>query len=92
MTAELLSQQLYGDGAHKVTVRAEISRMRRALGALVATNPYRVGDGRDIEVSGGQSTGRRLTFEQTEDGYVVPQPDLTEPAERQDAEDGDAAR
>ncbi|HWJ82704.1 MAG TPA: GAF domain-containing protein [Nocardioides sp.] len=49
-TAELLSMRLYGDGAHRVTVRAEISRMRRSLGALVATGPYRLGDGVELQV------------------------------------------
>lgn len=49
-TAEALSQRLYGDGAHRVTVRAEVSRMRRALGALVATSPYRLGEGVDLRV------------------------------------------
>ncbi len=55
VTAEQLSQQLYGDGAHKVTVRAEISRMRRIVGALVATNPYRLADGVTVERSAVES-------------------------------------
>lgn len=50
LTAEALSRRLYGDGAHRVTVRAEISRMRRALGALVATSPYRLGEGVSLQV------------------------------------------
>jgi hypothetical protein len=33
-----------------VTVRAEISRLRRAIGALVATNPYRLADGVVLKV------------------------------------------
>lgn len=40
-----LSRQLFGDADHQVTVRAEFSRLRRAVGALVAGNPYRVADG-----------------------------------------------
>ena len=44
-TAGQLSQALYGDAAHVVTVRAEISRLRRAIGALVATGPYRLAAG-----------------------------------------------
>lgn len=50
LTAGVLSHRLYGDGEHQVTVRAEISRMRRALGALLATNPYRLGDGVELSV------------------------------------------
>ncbi|TWG97252.1 GAF domain-containing protein [Nocardioides sp. J9] len=50
LTAGALSHRLYGDGEHQVTVRAEVSRMRKALGALLATNPYRIGDGVDLVV------------------------------------------
>lgn len=53
LTAGVLSHRLYGDGEHQVTVRAEISRMRRALGALLATNPYRLGDGVELSVVSG---------------------------------------
>jgi hypothetical protein len=37
-----LTRQLYGDVANRMTVRAEISRLRRQLGGLIATNPYRL--------------------------------------------------
>jgi len=47
-----LSVALYDDGEHQVTVRAEISRLRRVLGALLATNPYRLGDGVTLRVLG----------------------------------------
>ena len=50
LTAGVLSHRLYGDGEHQVTVRAEISRMRRALGALLATNPYRLGEGVELTI------------------------------------------
>lgn len=40
-----LSRALYGDDEHRVTVRAEVSRLRRVVGALVTTGPYRVADG-----------------------------------------------
>jgi hypothetical protein len=42
LRAAELSQALYGDADHVVTVRAEVSRMRRVLGALVTANPYRL--------------------------------------------------
>lgn len=45
LSARQLSQALYGDGEHVVTVRAEISRLRRGIGALVATRPYRLAEG-----------------------------------------------
>ena len=50
VAAGQLSRRLYGDGEHQVTVRAEISRMRRVLGALLATNPYRLGSGVELTV------------------------------------------
>jgi hypothetical protein len=45
MTARGLSAALFGDTQHEVTVRAEISRLRRAIGALVETRPYRLAEG-----------------------------------------------
>ncbi|WP_344008014.1 hypothetical protein [Nocardioides lentus] len=45
LTAAQLSARLYGDDEHRVTVRAEVSRLRRVAGALVATTPYRIADG-----------------------------------------------
>jgi hypothetical protein len=45
LTARALSRALFGDGDHVVTVRAEISRLRRTLGALVDTRPYRLAAG-----------------------------------------------
>jgi GAF domain len=45
LSAEQLSRGLYGDAAHVVTARAEVSRLRRALGALVNTQPYRLANG-----------------------------------------------
>lgn len=43
--ARELSVALHGDADHEVAVRAEVSRLRRAVGALVATRPYRLADG-----------------------------------------------
>jgi DNA-binding response OmpR family regulator len=54
VSAARLSHLLYGDAEHQVTVRAEISRMRRSLGALVATNPYRLGPGVTLTVVGSE--------------------------------------
>lgn len=45
LTAASLSTQLFGDAEHLVTARAEVSRLRRVVGALVSTNPYRLADG-----------------------------------------------
>jgi hypothetical protein len=51
LTARQLSTALYGDDEHLVTVRAEISRLRRVIGALVLTSPYRLADGVRLIVS-----------------------------------------
>jgi hypothetical protein len=53
LSAGRLSRALYGDDQHVVTVRAEISRLRRAIGALVSTNPYRLADGVTMEMVNG---------------------------------------
>lgn len=45
ISASELSQKLYGDADHLVTVRAEVSRLRRSIGALLATQPYRWAEG-----------------------------------------------
>ncbi|NHA69814.1 GAF domain-containing protein [Phycicoccus flavus] len=45
LSAAALSRALFGDDEHRVTVRAEVSRLRRAVGALVAAAPYRVAAG-----------------------------------------------
>ncbi|MGG5258235.1 GAF domain-containing protein [Phycicoccus avicenniae] len=45
MSAAALSRALFGDEEHQVTVRAEVSRLRRVVGALVAAAPYRVAEG-----------------------------------------------
>jgi hypothetical protein len=50
LSAADLSRALFGDPDHVVTVRAEVSRMRRVLGALVAANPYRLAAEVDLTV------------------------------------------
>ncbi|SFE84211.1 GAF domain-containing protein [Blastococcus tunisiensis] len=50
LTASRLSTALFGDEEHCVTVRAEISRLRKVVGGLVATAPYRLADGVSLTV------------------------------------------
>ena len=57
LTAAQLSTALYGDGEHLVTARAEVSRLRRVVGGLVLTNPYRLAAGVTLTVRGGASSG-----------------------------------
>jgi hypothetical protein len=42
LDAAALSTALHGDRAHLVAVRAEVSRLRRTLGGVLATKPYRI--------------------------------------------------
>ncbi len=57
LSAEALSRALYGDAEHLVTVRAEVSRLRRLLGATVDTRPYRLASGVGLTVHKGLQVG-----------------------------------
>lgn len=49
-TASALAADLFGDPRRTVTVRAELSRMRRYLGSLLAHRPYRLHEDAEVEV------------------------------------------
>ncbi|MEU0098070.1 GAF domain-containing protein [Streptomyces sp. NPDC006267] len=49
-TASELARDLFGDPTRTVTVRAEVSRLRRHLAEVLAHRPYRFGDGVEVEV------------------------------------------
>ncbi len=49
-SAAELAEDLYGDPARTVTVRAEMSRIRRYLGAFLEHRPYRFREGTEVEV------------------------------------------
>ncbi|WP_405387615.1 GAF domain-containing protein [Streptomyces sp. NBC_01102] len=49
-TAAELAQDLFGDPTRTVTVRAEISRIRRHLAEVLAHRPYRFGEDVEVEV------------------------------------------
>ncbi|MFB8083794.1 GAF domain-containing protein [Streptomyces sp. NPDC055992] len=49
-TASELAQDLFGDATRTVTVRAEMSRLRRHLAEVLAHRPYRFGEGVEVEV------------------------------------------
>jgi hypothetical protein len=54
MDAGALSVALYGDRDHLVTVRAEMSRLRRTLGGLLLARPYRIAP--DVDVTAPELT------------------------------------
>lgn len=45
-----LAEDVFGDPARTVTVRAEMSRVRRYLGGLLEHRPYRFGEDTEVEV------------------------------------------
>lgn len=49
-SAPELAEDLYGDRSRVVTVRAEMSRLRKQFGGLVAGKPYRFGNSLEIDV------------------------------------------
>ncbi|MGY1643142.1 GAF domain-containing protein [Geodermatophilus sp. SYSU D00703] len=49
-SAAELAGDLFGDPARTVTVRAEVSRLRRTLGSVVSAQPYRIADDVHLEV------------------------------------------
>ncbi len=50
LTARQLAVELFADPERIVTVRAEISRMRRTLTGVLTSQPYRFADGIDVTV------------------------------------------
>ncbi|MFC4034881.1 GAF domain-containing protein [Streptomyces polygonati] len=49
-TAAQLAADLFGDPSRAVTVRAELSRLRRNLAGVLAHRPYRFAEGVDVEL------------------------------------------
>ncbi|WP_435854654.1 GAF domain-containing protein [Streptomyces triculaminicus] len=49
-TAAELASDLFGDATRTVTVRAELSRMRRTLAGVLGHRPYRFTDGLDVRL------------------------------------------
>ncbi|MFC5993073.1 GAF domain-containing protein [Pseudonocardia hispaniensis] len=66
MDAAELSVALYGDRDHLVTVRAELSRLRRSLGGLLLARPYRIAP--EVEVAVPDLAGSRTLRASTAPG------------------------
>lgn len=49
----MLSTALYSDADHVVTTGAEVSRLRKILGIVVATRPCRLADGVELRMKFG---------------------------------------
>lgn len=61
-SAAQLAADLFGDPERTVTVRAEMSRLRRTLGGVLAHRPYRYADGVRVEVLRPDRPGELLPF------------------------------
>ncbi|MEE4024328.1 transcriptional regulator [Gordonia sp. PKS22-38] len=57
LTSARLSRLIFGDAGHVVTVRAEMSRLRRAVGALITSRPYRLAPGVTLHVAADHLAG-----------------------------------
>ena len=66
MDAAALSTALYGDRDHMVTVRAEMSRLRRTLGGLLLARPYRIAP--EVDIAGLYLGGGELLRNSTAPG------------------------
>ncbi|WP_424211213.1 GAF domain-containing protein [Streptomyces sp. BI20] len=51
-SAAELAQEVFGDPSRTVTVRAELSRIRRNLAGVLAARPYRFAEGVEVSVEG----------------------------------------
>ena len=45
---DVLLEDLWGEPTARNTLQSKVSQLRRAIGALVATGPYRIADGVDF--------------------------------------------
>ncbi|KIQ19044.1 GAF domain-containing protein [Rhodococcus sp. MEB064] len=61
-TAAELATDLFGDHGRSITVRAEMSRLRKTFAGLVSTQPYRVDDSAAIELTLPDDRSRILPF------------------------------
>ncbi|MFG2890880.1 GAF domain-containing protein [Streptomyces sp. NPDC048248] len=59
-SAAELARDLFGDGGRAVTVRAELSRLRRHLAGVLSHRPYRFADGVEVELRLPSLPGRLL--------------------------------
>jgi hypothetical protein len=72
MTGEELARALYGLGGSEVTLRAEIARLRRRLGPLVASQPYRLVADVQADFLEVEWLARRGALAAARDAYVGP--------------------
>ena len=62
LSAAALSRGIHGDADHVVAVRAEVSRLRRTLGGVLDSAPYRISSSVDLTVALGAETPAGCAF------------------------------
>ncbi|WP_050897059.1 hypothetical protein [Patulibacter medicamentivorans] len=72
LSGEQLALRLYGEAGNPVTVRAEISRLRRLLGERLQTRPYRLAEPFDVDVVGVREALRDGRLTEAMLRYAVP--------------------
>lgn len=72
MSGEELGRALYGRPGSEVTVRAEVARLRRRLGPLVASQPYRLDADVQADFLEAEWLARRDAMAAARDAYAGP--------------------
>lgn len=72
MSGEKLARALYGGRGSEVTVRAEVARLRRRLGPLVASQPYRLDADVQADFLEAEWLARRGAVAAARDAYPGP--------------------
>ena len=62
LTAAALSRGIHGDADHVVAVRAEVSRLRRTLGGVLESAPYRIASSVDLTLALGAESPAGCAF------------------------------
>lgn len=68
-SAAQLAEALFGDASRTVTIRAEMSRLRRHLAQVLASRPYRFADCVDLEVLESSTGSGALRTGNADGGY-----------------------
>jgi hypothetical protein len=72
LTTEQLRADLYGDGGSNSSVRGEVSRLRKLLGAAISTDPYRLEGPVDCDAAAVQALLRRGALREAAERYGGP--------------------
>jgi hypothetical protein len=72
LTTEQLRADLYGDGGSNSSVRGEVSRLRKLMGAAISTDPYRLEGPVECDAAAVQALLRRGAVREAAERYAGP--------------------